>query len=125
MKYFCSSFLNIEDAIIADCEADIPGKKPAMLDIPKQENNVLNVVFLFMFMLFVIICFGILFSFFILKSKVLVPNNPDSIGNSGWFMWFEFSTRIPRIAANRITVNVTKSFFLSFSVKRITDKIKR
>ncbi len=120
-KSLDSIFLIKEETRTEVWEEPRPGRKaekiPA-IDPRKTNLNFLNSIFRFCS-----ICSGILELFFILKIKELRPNNPESRGNKGSFVFGKFKVMKPNVPAKRNIVNVRNLCF-SLKINIIERRIK-
>ena len=114
-------FLDKEDAITAACDAPIPGNNPVIVDAKVPREIDFAICFLGRLM-GVFFCFGIFVLFWILITNVEIPNNPESIGRSGWDK-VSLKTAKPKEPDSK-KMKSAWNFDLSFIIRKNEQTIK-
>jgi len=121
MKLFVSIFFKKEEETIADCEEEIPGINPEIIETRKL-GIVTHINSLFNLVLFVMFCFGIELFSFKLINNVEIPKRPESKGNKGFDNVGRLRTSNPKDADIVVTSNAFSFEPGSFIIKKKTEK---
>jgi len=113
-----SKFLAALSPITAACDAPNPGRKAVngLAIIEASPAFAIDFFFNLIFLIGIILCFGIFIFCFMLMIRLLAPNKPVRRGRRGSFM-FRFREAIPKNPAIRKMIKAQSFFEVCFSEK--------